>query len=432
MFGLGLRLTNLLKKYTGGTPPVAFPDFGSSLIFKDYLGFGRVFQDVEATIPVASSGTAVGCVIDFSSFSEEPLWDDGSTGLLWDDDTTALLFNLHHAVQATTTKKPLLEINSDGRFYLKHDKVDDYLGIPDIASGVYTMGTSSWSGTQIYETTQTTTGEFKFNPADTHSRVLVQGSLTAPQRADLLAWLESRRLASGATDVLRLNVATTSVNVSVTQSGDAGVTWLLGDGQTASGVSCVKTIVAPQTLIFRAVTPSRITELDWSGKYLFGQMDLSKLTGLRILYLSSNSLAGCLCLSANTALQTLYMANNFLGGHLILTTNTALVTLQASNNLLSGNINVSSNVLLQTCSLANNQFSSFSGSVSNTLGTFQVQNNLLTQVAIDAILLAFVTAGKTTGTRILALEGTGNASPSVTGLGYKATLVSRGWTVTHN
>ena len=73
------------------------------------------------------------------------------------------------------------------------------------------------------------------------------------------------------------------------------------------------------------------------------------------------------------------------------------------------------------------------GSVSNTLGDFQAQNNQLTQSSIDAILAAFVAANRTTGTRILNLGGTGNASPTGgQNNPDRLTLVSRGWTVQVN
>jgi hypothetical protein len=61
-----------------------------------------------------------------------------------------------------------------------------------------------------------------------------------------------------------------------------------------------------------------------------------------------------------------------------------------------------------------------------------LSSNLFTQAAIDAILAAFVTAGRVSGTRTLNLGGTGNASPSVAGLASVSTLVTRGWTVTYN
>jgi len=73
-----------------------------------------------------------------------------------------------------------------------------------------------------------------------------------------------------------------------------------------------------------------------------------------------------------------------------------------------------------------------SGYISNSLGDFRAENNLLTANAVNAILAAFVLANKTTGTRILNLGGTGNASPTGQGITDKATLISRGWTVTTN
>lgn len=82
-----------------------------------------------------------------------------------------------------------------------------------------------------------------------------------------------------------------------------------------------------------------------------------------------------------------------------------------------------------------NQLTGFAGgSVSNTLGNFQAQNNQLTSTAVNAILAAFVAAGRTSanGTCLLYLHGTGNAAPTGQGLTDKATLQSRGWTVLTN
>ncbi len=433
MFKFGLGLWSSQHRTGSGTPAVPFPDLEPYLIHKDYLGFGRVFQDTAGTIPISSLGQPVALIIDYSTNTDSVLWDDDSTVLLWDDDATELVLDtLTHAIQNTSSKRPLLQLDSGGRFYLNHDRIDDYMTLSSLDSGTYTCGFSSWDMVQIFEVVHKTTGEFQWNPADTHSRVLVQGSLTGPQEIALRAWLESRRLASGLTDVFRIHCGSSSVNLTVTESALSGSSWLLGDTQTATGTSCVKTITAPQTLIYRATDPSKITSISWAGKNLFGLVDLSKLTNLVTLYLSSNTFSGCLDLTTNTVLQTLYAANNLFGGKLDLSTNTHLTSVQVGNNLFTGTINISTNTILATASFVTNQFSNFTGTVSNTVDSFQVQNNLLTQAAIDAILLAFVNAGRITGSRILALEGTGNAAPSVTGLGYKATLVSRGWTVTHN
>jgi hypothetical protein len=79
-----------------------------------------------------------------------------------------------------------------------------------------------------------------------------------------------------------------------------------------------------------------------------------------------------------------------------------------------------------------NQLTGFGGAVPASLGNFQAQNNQLTSTAVNAILAAFVAANKTTGTKILNLGGTGNGAPTGQGITDKATLISRGWTVTTN
>ena len=72
------------------------------------------------------------------------------------------------------------------------------------------------------------------------------------------------------------------------------------------------------------------------------------------------------------------------------------------------------------------------GTVSATLGNFQAQDNQLPADTINALLAAFVAAGRNSGTCGLNLGGTGNAAPTGQGLIDKATLISRGWTVTTN
>jgi hypothetical protein len=57
-------------------------------------------------------------------------------------------------------------------------------------------------------------------------------------------------------------------------------------------------------------------------------------------------------------------------------------------------------------------------------------NCALNQTSIDNILVSIAAAGTSGGT--LNMTGGTNATPSATGLAAKATLVGRGWTVTHN
>jgi len=134
-------------------------------------------------------------------------------------------------------------------------------------------------------------------------------------------------------------------------------------------------------------------------------------------------------------LLSFYCATNQLTGSIpSLSTNTALTYFSCNTNQLTGSIpSLATNTALTYFNCATNQLTGYAGGgVSITLGEFYAQNNLLTQAAVDAILADFVAANKTTGTRILNLGGTGNATPSAGGLADKATLVSRGWTVTTN
>jgi hypothetical protein len=104
------------------------------------------------------------------------------------------------------------------------------------------------------------------------------------------------------------------------------------------------------------------------------------------------------------------------------------------SNQLKGSIpNLTGLGNLRSLYCYSNQLTGFAGgSIPNTLGDFRAENNLLTSSAVNAILAAFVAANKTTGTRILNLGGTGNAAPTGQGITDKATLISRGWTVTTN
>jgi hypothetical protein len=166
--------------------------------------------------------------------------------------------------------------------------------------------------------------------------------------------------------------------------------------------------------------------------------DLSNNTALSIFQCYSNQLTGSIPdLSNNTALSIFQCnANQLTGSIPDLSANTALMDFRCNANQLTGSIpDLSNNTALTTFYCHTNQLTGYAGgTISATLGNFQAQSNLLTQSAVDAILAAFVAAGRTSasGTCILNLDGTGNSAPSATGLTDKATLQSRGWTVTTN
>lgn len=153
-----------------------------------------------------------------------------------------------------------------------------------------------------------------------------------------------------------------------------------------------------------------------------------------------NSFAGTLpVISGNSGLSIFAAhagaANSFIAGACPTTTGCASLTrYQVYGHKLTGNIpDISSNLLLTEVLVYDNILTGWAGgTVSNTLGTFRAENNLLPQAAVDAILAAFVAANRTTGTRVLNIGGTGNAAPSAAGVTDKDTLISRGWTVTTN
>ena len=118
-----------------------------------------------------------------------------------------------------------------------------------------------------------------------------------------------------------------------------------------------------------------------------------------------------------------------------LNSNVVLRTFNLISRSVVGSIpNLSNNVQLETFSVPNCALSGFTGGVPITLGSFLATSNQLPASAINSILAAFVAAGRTisNGRCYLSLGGTGNAAPTGQGLTDKATLQSRGWTVSTN
>ena len=163
---------------------------------------------------------------------------------------------------------------------------------------------------------------------------------------------------------------------------------------------------------------------------------LSGLINLQEFYCFTNQLTGPIpSLSGLTNLRTFSCYTNQLTGSIpSLSGLTNLRNFYCFTNQLTGPIpSLSGLTNLQVFQCYTNQLTGFDGgSVSNTLGSFQAQNNQLDQSSVNAILAAFVAANKTTGTRLINLAGSGNAAPTGQGLTDKATLISRGWTVTTN
>lgn len=386
--------------------------FSTRLKFFDLTALNKLFQDSAATSPVTAVNQPIGKIVDQSG-------------------------SANHALQSTDSYRPLVKKDSDNRYYIYFDRADDALDIASLASGQYTTAIATWSDCQIQTATQKTTGSYSLNPSDTYARVIVSGALTDNERANLTSWLNTKRPTTGITDILRFYSNTNSVSLSVTESGSSGSTWELGDGQTASGTSCVKTISAPQTIIWRATSPQNITSFNWNTKSLYGQLDFSKLTGLISVYISHNKFSGMLDLTNNPFLSVIYGAFNYFCGDLNIKNNTVLTTVQLSGNDFTGQLSLSANTSLTTLDLSYNSFDSFDTdaeefSIPSTLGDCNLSYNQFDQSNIDSILWCFVSAGKETGTRVLNLGGAGNEAPSSSGLEAVSILQGMGWTVTHN
>lgn len=174
-----------------------------------------------------------------------------------------------------------------------------------------------------------------------------------------------------------------------------------------------------------------------NGNSLTGGIpSLSGNAGLHYFYCNANQLTGTIpSLTSNTLLQSFLCNTNLLAGSIpSLSSNASLLSFNCGDNQLTGSIpDLSANQELQTFYCNANQITGFSGgSVSSTINTFQAQNNSLSEDSVNNILAAFVAAGRTisAGVCLLKLEGGANAAPTGQGLNDKATLISRGWTVT--
>ena len=412
------------------------------------------------------SGGYTGCWLDINDLSLLYTTDVGSTHVAVVSDqigraeTKSVGVN---ALQATSSQRPILgQWPSAGRYYAYHDRVDDKLTLSGMPAGTYTIGFASFSGVQVYEDVYSA-GTISLPAIDCSELIVINRVLTAGEKANLRSYLSTKTPTIGATDLLRLFCYSSSVNLSVTASGSSSsFTWELGDGQTATGYSCVKTISAPQSVVFRGTLPETVTIIDFSYKNLYGQIvDISKLSALLTFDCRDNQLTGSIpsisantalivfrceinkltgsipSLSANTALVTFSCYGNQLTGSIpSLSTNTALATFYCDSNQLTGSIpSISANTALVTFYCHANQLAGYvGGAFPASLGNFDASYNPLTGSAVNAILAGAVAGGRTSasGTCVLNISGTGPAAPTGQGITDKSTLISRGWTVDTN
>ncbi len=424
----------------------------------DPSDLSTLFQDTAGTTPVTAAGQSVARINDKSGRG-------------------------NHATQATAAQRPQYQVYS--KPVLNGDFVDDNITFDGSAMTACQSAYVTQNGWMV-GASGSNYGSLSRIPLGRVTQYIVNPNiLTNADRLSAYFGVDQYYFVGMTTDSTVFHrIDSPAGTYPITYVGANGVTYT----QTANNVTTdlvAQGLTSPFTMLVpkAVLSDAGMTLFSCSNNQLTGNIpSLSANTALTVFYCYNNQLTGSIpSLSANTALSEFYCYDNQLTGSIpSLSANTALTLFSCGNNQLTGNIpslsantaltvfycfinqltgsipslsantalsvfycfinqltgsipSLSANTALTVFSCSNNQITGWSGgTVSATLGDFQAQNNLLMQAAVDAILAAFVAAGRTTGTRILNLGGTGNAAPSAAGLADKATLQSRGWTVTTN
>ena len=334
------------------------------------------------------------------------------------DNVSVKLLDGNHAAQATTTKRPILPAAG---YRLRSDFTDDALAVTLPA-----FDGEVWVNTPYghYMTPRRASTSTSYNlPLNDATEVIIrEGTTTQQQRDAIAAYFGNSEAPYGS--IMLSPDTSIGINSYAVGAETPAVIRYIG----ANGVSVEKTYP----------TGNVTTTYDLAADGLTAPVAMILLnTGARYFYCNTNQITGSIpSLSANTALTAFVCSSNQLTGSIPnLNNNTALGTFACYTNQLTGSIpSLNNNTALTAFYCYSNQLTGVETgfAVTPSLGDFQVQNNNLTAAAVNAILAAFVAANRTTGTRILNLGGTGNAAPTGQGLTDKATLVSRGWTVTTN
>ena len=150
--------------------------------------------------------------------------------------------------------------------------------------------------------------------------------------------------------------------------------------------------------------------------------------GINQLIVGNND---ALHIAATTGLTTLvtFQATNADLESLSLVDADNLTSLTVDNNNLSV-LDLTTAPSLQYVNLTDNELIGIDISDSANITYLDLTNNAFSEIGVDNILLSLVQNNKNYGT--VNLTGPANDAPSQTGLGAKATLESRGWTVNVN
>ena len=362
---------------------------GKIRAFYDILDVSTLSQDAAGTTPVTATGQPIGRVQDKSIYG-------------------------NHATQITGTNRPVIPAAG---YRLRSDFTDDVLDAPALGVNcdMYINTPYGWYKSQVHNTGWRL-------PLGDSTQIICANGLTAAQEAAIGRFFGTPRQFAVAvgnnTTVSNLRVYTGGGTTTLTFVGNNGVS--VTKGLSASIDSSFDLTIDGLTAPVAVIWPES----------LVGNTQLSRFI------CHTNYLAGAVPnIYGNTALYVFaYRTNQLTGSIPDLSTNSSLSTLYLYTNQLTGSVpDLSNNLALTLFQFQSNQLTDYAGgTVSITLGDVGgYGTNALTQSAIDALLAAFVAANRTSGTRVINLSGN-NASPSPAGSADKATLISRGWTVTTN
>lgn len=387
--------------------------------------FGEMFRNgstlsVSTSINSMFAGGAPGAVFDMSDTSTRYQDAAGTTPLTAAGQPIGLLRdksgNNNHASQTTVTRRPLAT-TVDGQLTALSDGVDDALTVANSVEGdLY------WATPYGYMRSQVKWPNLNM-PIGAMTKAVIHAPLTGTQKSQLEAYfgvpeqfmvavtlnavINNLQYYTGGTTTTLTAIGANGATTTIALSGNIITSWNLG----AAGLTMPAVIMIP----------------------------MENMSNLSIFNFSNSALISTLPdFSSSPYLQRVEGYDANLSGQISsLSYNTALIYFSISRSkTVSGKIpDLYANTVLVTFGVANNNISGYAGgTVSNTLGTFAAENNLLPASAINALLAAFVAAGRTSanGTCILNLGGTGNAAPTGQGLTDKQTLINRGWTVTTN
>lgn len=434
---------------------------GASGAWYDPSDLTTLFQNSAGTTAVTAAGNPIGLMRDKSGGG-------------------------NHALQATSGLRPLLNLTSSTvgleachSYRLKHDMSDDTL-LWQGPTGDYYVANVNVSGIQFYAAKITNGSGIPIS--DTMGMILLNRAFTSDEKEHIRGYFGAKRNGLPSGMLFENNSTTYTGRGSVLGSGVQSLRFGDGTAYTTSFTG-TETTANRESINYDVSVKAGLTAFYWHTNSVTGSIpDLSAYTGITRLRCYTNQLTGAIpdlsantgllevscydnkltgaipdlsantaltdfncntnqltgsipSLAANTQLQNFFCHLNQLTGAIpSLTLNTALAAFYCYDNQLTGAIpDLSANTSLTVFRCYNNQLSSWAGgTVSITLGEFRADGNALNVASINALLAAFVAANKTTGTRTLNLSGGTNAAPTGQGITDKATLVSRGWTVTTN